>query len=381
MKGYRSISALAIYCFLALALFVSLDIAAAPQFKDERGFEKKLSPAEIEYQSAQQYMNMGSYYEAAEHLQKAVSLDPEYLDAWSTLGTAYMNLKKHEEAVEAFLRAYELDPENESLISSLGYNYLSINDLDNAEKFYMKLTDKDSLHYNGNIHLGFIAKSRGNIDDALTYYRRALKSKPDDAVTIGTLASLYGEKGDKESEVNYLQMAYEADPTNYTMMQKLASAYFSMPQYDKAVNIYRKLVEVYPDQAAFHQRLGFSISQAGGDYKEAASELEQANFLSGGDPFNYALLAKIYNENKDYDKAIKAAQDGLKLGRGEEAFLRYQLGEALSKKSRYEEAITQFQEVVNLKNEPWSSSALKQIDRQQKLIKRREAQKEQEMYE
>jgi len=372
-----SVILLLAFCLAGLCL----EASAAPQFTDERGFEKNLSPAEIEYQSAQQYINMGSYSEAAEHLKKAVELRPDYLEAWSALGNAYMNLKRHEEAIEAFTRAHELEPDDNSLISSLGYNYLAINDLDNAQKYYEKLVARDSLDYNGNIHLGFIAKTRGDLRMALDHYRRALKAKPNDAVTMGTIASLYGEKGDKESEVRYLEMAVEADSTNYTMMQKLASAYFSVSQYGKAVPIYRKLVEVYPDQAGFHQRLGFSLSQSGGDYKEAVKELEQAIFLNGGDPFTYALLAKIYNENKEYDKAIQAANEGLKLNQGEEPFLRYQLGEALSKKSRYEEAITQFQKVVNLGQQPWSSSALKQVDRQQKLIKRREAQKEQEMYE
>ncbi len=364
-------------CFSGLVL----EASAVPQFKDERGFEKNLGPAEIEYQSAQQYMNMGSYSEAAEHLKEAVKLKPDYLKAWSALGTVYMNLKKHEEAIEAFTKAYELEPDDNSLISSLGYNYLAINDLDNAQKYYEKLVARDSLDYNGNIHLGFIAKTRGDIRMALDYYRRALKAKPNDAVTMGTIASLYGKKGDKDSEVRYLEMAVEADSANYTMMQKLASAYFGVSQYGKAVPIYRKLVEVYPDQAGFHQRLGFSLSQSGGDYKEAVKELEQAIFLNGGDSFTYALLSKIYNENKEYDKAVEAATEGLELDQGEVAFLRYQLGEALSKESRYEEAITQFQKVVNLGEQPWSSSALKQVDRQQKLIKRREAQKEQEMYE
>ncbi|MCD6379570.1 hypothetical protein J7M07_03910, partial [bacterium] len=125
----------------------------------------------------------------------------------------------------------------------------------------------------------------------------------------------------------------------------------------------------------------FSISQSGGDYKEATAELEKANLLSGGNSFNYALLAKIYNENGKYDKAMEASRAGLKLGGGKEAFLRYQLGEALSKKVMYEEAITQFQKVINLGVKPWSGSAKKQIDRQRTLIKRLEAQKEQERYE
>jgi len=173
----------------------------------------------------------------------------------------------------------------------------------------------------------------------------------------------------------------ETDPENYTMMRKLASAYFASKQYDKAVPIYEKLVEVYPDLAAFHKRLGFAISQSNGDMEKAASELEKSNIISGGDTQTYALLALIYNENKKWDKAIETAREGLSLEDGNEAFLLYQLGVAVSKKDRYEEAISHFQKAVNIGTEPWKSSAIKQIDRQKKLIEIREAKEQQQAYE
>ena len=386
MKGIKMKRAVTISVIFLLSIFVInclsvVNLYTAPQFKDKRGFVKNLSDAEVELQSAKQFMEMENYLEAVNHLRKAVSLEPDYFEAWSMLGTGLMKLKMYKESVEAFLTAFELDPEDKSLIASLGYNYLNLNDLDNAEIYYLMLIDSDFLDYNGNIHLGFIAKQRGEIDTAIVFYQRALQAKPDDAVTIGSIASLYGDKGDKDKEIEYMEKAVEVDPGNYTMMQKLATAYFSAQKYSKVFPVYKTLIEVYPDNAPFHQRLGFSISQSGGDYKEAAAELEEANLLSGGNAFNYALLAKIYNENKKYEKAMEAARTGLKLGGEKEAFLRYQLGEALSKKIRYEEAITQFQKVVNLGTKPWSVSAKKQIERQQTLILRLKAQKEQEKYE
>ncbi len=386
MKGIKMKRAITISVIFLLSIFVInclsvVNLYTAPQFKDKRGFVKNLSDAEVECQSAKQFMEMENYHEAVNHLRKAVSLEPDYIEAWSMLGTGLMKLKMYKESVEAFLTAFELDPEDKSLIASLGYNYLNLNDLDNAEIYYMMLIDSDFLDYNGNIHLGFIAKQRGEIDTAIVFYQRALKAKPDDAVTIGSIASLYGDKGDKDKEIEYMEKAVEVDPGNYTMLQKLATAYFSAQKYSKVIPVYKALIEVYPDNAPFHQRLGFSISQSGGDYKEAAAELEEANLLSGGNAFNYALLAKIYNENKKYEKAMETARAGLKLGGEKEAFLRYQLGEALSKKVRYEEAITQFQKVVNLGTKPWSVSAKKQIERQQTLILRLKAQKEQEKYE
>jgi tetratricopeptide (TPR) repeat protein len=356
-------------------------VQGLPQFKDERGFDKKLSPAEIEYQSAQQYMKSESYYEAIDHLKKAVKLDPDYFEAWSMLGKAQMKIKKFKESIKSYKKAQELKPDNTNVIGFLGDNNLKLGNLDEAEKYFEMLTAKDSLDYFGNIRLGFIAKQRENWDEAVDYFRKALKAKPDDVVVMGTIAGIYREKGDSANQIKYLQMAVDAEPENYTMLKKLASAYFSSKQYDKAVPLYEQLVEIYPDLAAFHKRLGFALSQSGGDMKRAARELEKANIISGGDSQTYALLALIYNENKNWDKAIEAAKEGLSLDDGNDAFLLYQLGVAVSKKGRYEEAITHFQKAVNIGTEPWKSSSIKQIDRQQKLIEIREAKKEQQMYE
>ena len=82
-----------------------------------------------------------------------------------------------------------------------------------------------------------------------------------------------------------------------------------------------------------------------------------------------------------YSKAAAAARDGLALNGGEVAFLNYQWGEALSKMNDYEGAIVKFEKVAGMGDPLWSGPAAKQIDRQQKLIKIREAKKEQEQYE
>lgn len=368
-----------IISLLLLNSAMTLPVSALPQFKDERGFDKKLTPAQIEYQSAEQYMKSESYYEAIDHLRKAVKLDPDYFSAWAMLGNALAKVKKFKESNEAYRKAEKLEPGNTNVVGSLGNNYLKLGNLDEAEKYFKILTAQDSLHYFGNIRLGFIARQRENWDEAISYFRRALKVKPDDVAVMGTIASIYGEKGDEDKQVEYLEMAMETEPDNYTMMKKLASAYFSSSKYKEAVPLYEKLVEVYPDLAAFHKRLGFAISQSGGDMARAASELEKANIISGGDSQTFALLALIYNENKQWGKAVEAARAGLNLDDGNEAFLLYQLGVAVSKQGKYEEAMSHFQKAVNIGTEPWKSSSIKQIDRQKKLIEIREAKKQQQM--
>jgi tetratricopeptide (TPR) repeat protein len=53
-------------------------------------------------------------------------------------------------------------------------------------------------------------------------------------------------------------------------------------------------------------------------------------------------------------------------------------GKALEKQGRYEEAMTKFRRAVSCSDPAWTSYATKEIERQEALIKRREALEEQQ---
>ncbi|MBU8920955.1 MAG: tetratricopeptide repeat protein [Bacteroidales bacterium] len=347
----------------------------------DEDFDNTMTPAEISYQSAQQFLNAGKYDEAISNLESAVSLNPSYIEAWSQLGSAYSTRKDYEKGISSYEKALELSPGDEGLISSIGYNYLHIENWEKAQEYFNMLLVKDENHYNANVNLAFIAQRQKKTEDAISYYEKALISKADDATTMGTLSGLYDKLGNKEKKFEYLTRAIEAEPENHAFKKQLGRAYFNDKSYEKAAPIYEELVTIYPDNADFHQRLGYSYSQSNRE-AEAPAELEKAIALTGGDDFTYAILAKIYNDNKNYNKALESSKNGLALNTGQQdAILYYQWGYALSKLNNFEEAIVKFEKVVNLKDPQWSKYAEKEIERQRALIKQREAKKEQELYE
>ena len=218
-----------------------------------------------------------------------------------------------------------------------------------------------------NLHMkpGTLPVSPEAGDLAIAYYEKTVLAKPDDATTLGSLATMYGDKGDREKKIEYLYKAMEAAPDNYRFKTQLGSEFFNNKEYDRAIPIYEDLVVHYPDMAAYHQRLGFALSQS--DRKaEAPAVLEKAIELKGDDPYIIAILAKIYNEDGQYQKAIEKSRQGLELNAGQEAFLNYQWGEALSKLRQFDGAIAKFQKVVSYKDPIWTEPARKQIDRQEK---------------
>jgi protein O-GlcNAc transferase len=347
---------------------------------DEQGFTREMSDAEVEYQTAQQFLASGNLREAVDHLQRAADLKPTYLEAWSDLGKTLTTLKEYDAAITALERALALSPRNEGLIGYLGRNYLFLENWDQAARYYRMLVEENPEDYNGNVNLGFIYQKKGKTDSAIVFYERAVAANPGDATTMGSLATLYGDEGNREKKLEYLSKAIEAAPDNYRFKTQLGTEYFNNKEYDKAVPIYEALVAQFPDMAAYYQRLGFALSQT--DRKaEAPAVLEKSIELKGNDPFIFAILARIYNEDGQYQKAIEKSKAGLALNAGQEAFLYYQWGEALSKIKQYDEAIEKFQKVVSYNDPTWTNPAHQQIDRQLTLKKREEAIKERDRYE
>jgi len=347
--------------------------------KDSRGFDRTMGPAEIAYQSAQQFLAAGNYDEAISHLRTATSLKPTYIEAWNDLGSTLTKIKDYQGGIAAYERALALQPDNLILMQAIGYNYLAIENLDKAEEYYSKVVQKDTLSYEGNRNLAFIYQKKNDVDQAIKYYLVALRAQPSDATTMGTLATLYEKKGEEAKKVEYLKMAVAAAPDNFNFKRLLGAAYMKDKDFVNAAPIFEELVKNYPDQALYHQNLGLIYSQIPDRRADAVRELEETAKLKGNDSYVCGILAKMYNDMQQYEKAIDAAKRGLgATGGGQEALLHYQWGYALSKLGQYDEASAQFEQVVATKDAAWLEAAKKEIARQAALKKRAQAAKEQQ---
>jgi tetratricopeptide (TPR) repeat protein len=349
--------------------------AAKPDQRVGEAIEGSADSPEDAFHSGVRSMTNGNYADAIGSLKSATGLKPDYTEAWAALGDAYMKLKDCQNGIAAYRRALEFAPDNPGYIQAIAYGYLYLNNLDKAEDFYLKLVETDTLSYEGNEQLGFIYQKKDDVDYAIKYYRAALRARPADAATMETLAGLYEKKGNEDRRFEYLQKAVEAAPDNCDFRTQLGLAYMKKKDFADAIPLFEGLVKDRPDEAAYHQNLGLALSQTVDRMAEGASELEKTLQLKGDDSYVCGVLARMYNDLKQYDKAVETANRGLAAGGGEESMLDYELGTALSKLGRYDEAIAAFQKAAAGKAPGWADSAKKQIGRQEALKKRGETAK------
>ena len=100
--------------------------------------------------------------EAIAQYQKALEINPDYMEAHNNLGNAFARLGRFEEAMAQYRKALEIKP------------------------------DYVEAHYN----LGVTFARLGRIDEAIAQYRKALEIKPDYADALNNLGyALFGRGG------------------------------------------------------------------------------------------------------------------------------------------------------------------------------------------
>lgn len=102
--------------------------------------------ARKEYERAEDAMEKGDVEKSIRHLEKAVRLDPEYVEALNNLGARYMRLNQHEKAVASFQAAIELDPSATVVQQNLAAALIAVGDPKSAE-----LTIRRSLEQSNNV--------------------------------------------------------------------------------------------------------------------------------------------------------------------------------------------------------------------------------------
>jgi tetratricopeptide (TPR) repeat protein len=103
------------------------------------------------------------------HLEKAVSLHPQYLQAQLMLGATYMDLQQFDKAEPALKKAIEIDPKAANALFALGEVYLRQKKNEDAEKVLLQGLQIEDRSYQGHLTL------------ARTYVAMAAKIKDETA--------------------------------------------------------------------------------------------------------------------------------------------------------------------------------------------------------
>ncbi|MGE5894640.1 MAG: tetratricopeptide repeat protein, partial [bacterium] len=127
------------------------------------------------------------YSEAIHSLEKAIQLNPRYAQAFNSLGIIYALTADYQGAIEQFHQALRIDPSDIRAAINLGNAYMERGNLSTSNYYYAYAMRLDSNNPDIYFNLGVLQERLGNYENAASYYRQALALNPGHTEAIRTL--------------------------------------------------------------------------------------------------------------------------------------------------------------------------------------------------
>jgi tetratricopeptide (TPR) repeat protein len=177
----------------------------------------KREQAKTHVENAVKYFNQKEYEESKTELDLAISSDPKYSPAWSTLAAVSVNQGRLNDAVLQTIKAIKLDPTNKIAAYNLAY----------------ALDDKKDFH------------------QAIIWYSKAINLDSTFVPAYSALGNLYNRLNQPVDAILVLSLAKDKYPKSehiYLVHKNLGNAFLIQDQLDEAIKSLELSREIKPDE-------------------------------------------------------------------------------------------------------------------------------------
>jgi len=177
-----------------------------------------------------------------EKLQRAITLDPKFVEAYLGLATALGMERNLDAARKAIEHALTLNPDEPMAHDILANTLLLQNDMEGGTAELRKAVSLDPDQFDANGRLGQIYAERGEFNQALLSCKAAKEANPFDSGVSAGLAQVYALKGDEAAARRELQDAERFAPTNNPDANMIAACYEFLHDPYSAVQYYKQSI-------------------------------------------------------------------------------------------------------------------------------------------
>jgi len=224
-----------------------------------------LNPNYVEayYKKANILGDMGRNEEAIVCYDKAISLDPNYVNAYNNKGIALRLLGKNEEAVICYDQAIKLNPDDADFyhnkgiaLGEMGKNQEAIVCYDEA----IRLNPNDSGFYQNK---GVALEDMGKNEEAILCYEKALSINPNSARAHHKKGNVLGDLDKNEEAITCYDRAISLNPNFVNSYNNKGIALRTLGKYEEAIACYDKAINLDPNDPDFYHNKGIALGEMG----------------------------------------------------------------------------------------------------------------------
>jgi len=250
----------------------------------------------------------GKRSEARQEFEKALSLEPGYLDGLTHLVALTVAEKQVDAAIDRVKKQIPLAPKSGGHEALLGELYLLKGDSKSAEAVLQRAIDLDPRLLGPYIMLGNIYARAGQFDQALARLDQAAKTNPRNPGPLMITGIIFETKGDIPRAREAYEKALAIDPRFVAAANNLAWIYSEYGgDKEKALQLAQTAKQGSPDDPRISDTLGWILYKRG-IYQSALALLKESAAKLPDNPQVQYHLGMAYQQVGDMDAARKALQ-------------------------------------------------------------------------
>lgn len=192
-----------------------INLAQAFEVQGQLDRSIELTEQAISYGSAPlYYSNLGIFYlkkgmpdDALKQFEKALEIDPNFVEALCGKGSVFLNQHKIEEAFACYDQAMEASPNNPKIPSMIGFGLMNLEKIDEAIPYCEKAAQLQPDNAEAQVLIGNLYASLGKTDQAKVYYIKALNIDPKQPAVYNYIGNGFLEMGQYQEAVKYFKQA------------------------------------------------------------------------------------------------------------------------------------------------------------------------------
>ena len=254
-----------------------------------------------------------SYEKAVELTKKALSLDKQKAGAYFVLANVYAKTGQLEKAVTTGKKAFSLDPANPQMNAQYGMMLYHLAKFKEVIPIFEKVLRREPKPpWWCWACLGYSYYRTGQNEEAIAVFRKWVGHMPGNALAHASLGLAYVASGKLEEAIAMLEKALSLHPDRPGWyMSTLAVARLGTGKQQEAITAMRDLVSRHPNRARFYCRFSMVLTSEG-KYEEALSMAKKAASLEKVSPIrvnpadSYSTLGDSYCMMGKHEGAIAA---------------------------------------------------------------------------
>ncbi|XP_070580760.1 protein O-mannosyl-transferase TMTC1-like isoform X2 [Ptychodera flava] len=271
---------------------------------------------EINPMHVRAYFNLANYVnkfggrqeEAISLLIRAIEIDNQYADAYSSLAGILLDSGRYEEAEKLYQNVIKLTPTDPNAYNNYGAYFVRIDQQEKATEQYLKCLDLDPKHNVAMVNIARLFRKMGKTKEAEDMYIRSLAVKRE-AETLKSLGALYFNTDRHNKAVETFQEALVLEPDSPEINTNYAQVLARLHRFDESITILHNVVERNPSYALAHRHLA-SVFALMKNYSEAIKHID--NYLEMDSGIDTKTKAEILYEQGSNYREINKHQDAIK---------------------------------------------------------------------